>query len=404
MLLAMEQIFVARQAIYDRKQQVFAYELLYRSGLDNRAEFPDALSATTQVLLNAFMEIGLENLAGNRRIFVNFPQGFFSDLPPIPFDADRIVIELLEDLEVNEQLCQAVARLKARGFTIAIDDYLFESKWEPLLAHVDLIKVEIPGLSEAQLRQRIGPLKQKGLTLLAEKIETEEVYRLCLDLGFDLFQGFFFSRPNIVQGSKLDDNQMVVLRLLEKLNDPGAGMEEIEQQICQDAALSYKVLRHVNSAALGLPKKVESIRRALIVMGLQKIRVWASLMAMSGIKGKSSEVIVLALIRARMCEAMARECGYLNPDTAFTIGLFSKLDALLNQSLEAILPQLPLAQEVLDAILEQSGPGGELLRCAVGHELHDWPNMVFSGIDDERLQELYWDVVGEVWESGLVND
>ncbi|MEO5343352.1 MAG: HDOD domain-containing protein [Gammaproteobacteria bacterium SHHR-1] len=400
----MKQIFVARQAIYDRDQRVFAYELLYRAGLDNRAEFPDALSATTQVLLNTFMEIGLDNLAGGSRVFVNLPQGFFTDLPPIPFERDRIVLELLEDLEVNDALCQAVAKLKAEGFTLAIDDYLFESKWEPLMRHVDIIKVEIPGLSEAQLRQRVGPLKQKGLTLLAEKIETQAVYDLCRELGFDLFQGFFFSRPNIVQGKTLDDNQLVVLRLLEKLNDPSSSMEEIDQQISQDAALSYKVLRYVNSAAMGLPRKVDSIRRALVVMGLQKIRVWASLMAMSGVKGKSSEVIVLALIRARMCEALAREARSLGPDTAFTIGLFSMLDVLLDQPLEDILAKLPLAEEVLAALLRQQGPGGTLLRCAIGHERHDWPNMSYPGITHERLQELYWGVVGQVWQSGLIED
>jgi EAL and modified HD-GYP domain-containing signal transduction protein len=400
----MKQIFVARQAIYDRDQRVFAYELLYRAGLDNRAEFPDALSATTQVLLNTFMEIGLDNLAGRSRVFVNLPQGFFTDLPPIPFERDRIVLELLEDLEVNDALCRAVAKLKAEGFTLAIDDYLFESKWEPLMRHVDIIKVEIPGLSEAQLRQRVGPLKQKGLTLLAEKIETQAVYDLCRELGFDLFQGFFFSRPNIVQGKTLDDNQMVVLRLLEKLNDPSASLEEIDQQISQDAALSYKVLRYVNSAAMGLPRKIDSIRRALVVMGLQKIRVWASLMAMSGVKGKSSEVIILALIRARMCEALARESRSLGPDTAFTIGLFSMLDVLLDQPLEEILAKLPLAEEVLAALLQQQGPGGALLRCAIGHEQHDWPNMSYPGIAHERLQELYWEVVGQVWQSGLIED
>ncbi|MBF0256016.1 MAG: HDOD domain-containing protein [Gammaproteobacteria bacterium] len=398
----MKDVFVARQAIYDRKSQVFAYELLYRAGLDNRAEFPDALSATTEVLLNSFMEIGLDNLAGGKRVFVNLPQGFFTELPPIPFDNDRIVLELLEDLEVNDQLCQAVAKLKSEGFTIAIDDYLFESKWEPLLQFIDIIKVEIPGLTEEQLRQRIGGLKQKGLTLLAEKIETLEVYELCRELGFDLFQGFFFSRPNIVQGRKLDDNQMVVLRLLERLNDPEASMDDVERLISQDAALSFKVLRHANSASMGLSRKVDSIRRAIVLMGLQKIRVWASLMAMSGIKGKSTEVIVLALIRARMCEAMARESGYLNPDSAFTIGLFSMLDVLLDQPLEEILAKLPLANEGKEAILEHKGSGGALLECTIGHEHHDWQKMSLTGIEDQRLQELYWDVVGQVWHSGLV--
>jgi EAL and modified HD-GYP domain-containing signal transduction protein len=398
----MNDVYVARQAIYNRSMGVYAYELLYRAGLDNKAEFPDAMSATTQVLLNTFMEIGLDGLAGNSKVFINMPQRFFIDLPPIPFAKDRLVLELLEDLEVDENLVTAVKKLKAAGYTLAIDDYMFEGKWEPLLSMVDIIKVEIMGLTEQQLCERIHHLKPYKLTLLAEKVETHKTYELCRDLGFELFQGYFFSKPKVVQGKKLDDNQVVVLRLLEKLNDPEAAIEDIDKLICLDAGLSYKVLRYVNSAAMGLPKKVDSIRRAILLMGLKKIRAWASLMAMTGIKGKPTEVLALALVRAMFCESLLKERGTQDTDCAFTTGLFSMLDVMLDQPLVEILTQLPLAETIGKAILDHQGPDGEALACAIAYERHDWPNMVFSGVDTQRVHDIYWEVVGLVWQSGLI--
>lgn len=398
----MKNIYIARQAIYNRKMGVYAYELLYRACRTNRAEFPDALSATSQVLLNSFMEIGIEGLVGNHKAFINLPQNFFTETPPIPFDKDRIVLELLEDLDVNPQLIESVRKLKAEGYTIAIDDYLFEGKWEPLLELVDIIKVEITGLTEQELSSRISQLKSKKVMLLAEKVENYQVYELCRDLGFDLFQGFFFSKPNIIHGRKLDDNRLVVLKLLEKLNNPNSDMEDIERLLSQDAGLSYKVLRYVNSAAVGLPKKVEGIRRAIVLMGLSKIKTWASLIVMTGIQGKPTAVVASALTRAMMCEALVRETKAASPDSAFTAGLFSMLDVMLDQPLDTILGQLPLADEVKEAIAGHRGPDGEALCCAIAYEHHDWTQMSYPGVGNDRVQEIYWDVVSKVHESGLV--
>jgi len=397
----MKDIFVARQAIYDRRLRVFAYELLYRDGRADRAVFPDALSATSQVMLNAFMEIGIDTLVGEHRAFINLPQNFFRNTPSIPFDHHQVVLELLEDLEVDAHLIAVVRDLKRQGYTIAIDDYLFEDKWEPLLDLVDIIKVEIPGLSEEQLRARVAGLKTRNVGLLAEKIETHAVFELCKSLGFNYFQGYFFSRPRIVQGRKLDDNHMVILRLLEKLNDPNAGVEEIEQLISQDAGLSFKVLRFINSAAMGLPRKVDSIQRAIVLMGLNRIRSWASLITLTGIRGKPTELMVMSLIRARLCESLLRETGRSAPETGFTIGLFSLLDAMLDQPLTVILKQVPLSEEVRAAITRLEGPGGEALRCAIAYENQDWDAIGYRGIGAEQLQDIYLDAIQQVSKSSL---
>lgn len=392
----MKDIYIARQAIYNRKMGVFAYELLYRSGDTSQAPKTfDGTIATTEVLLNAFMEIGFSTLVGRHKAFINLPHSYFMNPTAIPFEPSQVVLEVLENLEVTDQLIEALKDLKSKGYVLALDDYVFEEKWNPVLKLVDIVKVEITGLEQLELEIRCKRLRSHGpQLLLAEKVETLEEYEFCRNIGFDFFQGFFFSRPKVVKGRKLDDNQVVVLRLLQKLNDPNAELAEISRFISHDLGLSYKVLRYVNSAAVGLRQKIESIQHAILLMGLNKIRAWASLMALSGIKGKSSELLNQALIRAMMCEALIKETKRASPESAFTAGLFSMLDAMLDQELEVVFSQLPLSDEVLSAILRGEGPIGEALSCAIAYERHDWDGMVFTGIARERVQILYWDMVG----------
>lgn len=393
----MKDIYIARQAIYNRKMGVFAYELLYRSGDTTQApKVFDGTIATTEVLLNAFMEIGFSTLVGRHKAFINLPQSYFLNPIAIPFEPSQVVLEVLENLEVNEQLLQAIKDLKAKGYVLALDDYVFEEKWNPVLKLVDIVKVEITGLNHLELEIRCKRLRSHGpQLLLAEKVETLEDYEFCRNIGFDFFQGFFFSRPKVVKGRKLDDNQVVVLKLLQKINDPKAELSEISRFISHDLGLSYKVLRYVNSAAVGLRQKVESIQHAILLMGLNKIRAWASLMALSGIKGKSSELLNQALIRAMVCECLIKETRSGSPESAFTAGLFSMLDVMLDQELDVVFSQLPLSDEVLAAILRGEGSIGKALACAVAYERHDWDGMVFPGIARERVQILYWDMVGQ---------
>lgn len=401
----MKDIYIARQAIYNRKMGVFAYELLYRSSATNQAPKTfDGTIATTEVLLNAFVEIGIVNLVGRHKAFINLPQSYFINPTPMPFEPGQVVLEILENLEVDDQLIQAVKDLKAKGYTLALDDYVFEPRWDPIIKLVDIVKVEITGLSRIELEIRCKRLRTHGPQLLAEKVETHEDYELCRDLGFEYFQGFFFSRPKIVQGRKLDDNQMVVLKLLQKLNDAKTDINEIGKLIAQDVGLSYKVLRYVNSAAVGLRQKIESIQRAIFLMGLGKIRAWASLMAMSGIKGKSTVLLNQALVRAMMCEALVRAAKVGNPESAFTAGLFSMLDVMLDQTMAVVLNQLPLSDDIQDAILHGKGPIGEALACALAYEQHDWDRMVFPGLDKDRVQVIYWDVVILAEESSLFGE
>lgn len=391
--IGMRDIYIGRQAIFDRNLDVYAYELLFRSSHKNYSDISalaNGDSATSEVLLNAFMEIGLDRIAGPHLVFVNLTRNFFLELPEIPFEKDRMVLELLEDVPVDERLLQAVRKLSQDGQLLALDDYSFEADREPLLPLVDIVKVEVPALSFGTIRSEIPKLKAHGVKLLAEKIETEEEYQQLLELGFDYFQGYYFSRPTVIQGKRLDENQMIVLRLISELNNPDVTINELEKLISQDASLSYKILRYINSAAIGMPREVTSIRKAVIFMGLSRIRAWTSLLAMCRLDGRPQAHFTTALVRAHMCEHLARHGG-CPPDTGFTVGLLSILDLLMDRPLTEIVDELALAGEIRSALLEYQGTAGQALRCARAYEMQDWESVQFEGVSDEAIINSYLD-------------
>ncbi len=385
----MHQIFVGRQAIFDRNIQVFAYELLYREQVEGNAPKVDGDQASSRVLLNSFMEIGLDRIAGKHPVFVNMTRGFFLDLPPMPFEKERVVLEILEDIEVDEQLVASVASLAAQGYRLALDDYEFEPKWDPLLPYMEIIKVEVPTLNWDRLADQLQRIRRPGLLLLAEKVETEEEYRQLHDLGFDLFQGYHFSRPNVVSGKRLGENHMVILKLLSRINDPDVTTEELERLIAQDPSLSYKILRYLNSAAIALPRTIESIGQAVVYLGLARLRAWASLLALSRVSNKPQELFLVALVRGHMCRSLVKQLQPAEAETAFTAGLLSILDLLLDRPLSEILEQISLSDTLHIALIQHQGLIGQALRCVLAYETQEWDRIRFPGMEQEEIQEAY---------------
>ena len=389
----MKDIFLGRQAIYDRDGGLYAYELLYRSSdMDNNGlrALLDGDSASSEVLLNTFMEIGLERIAGDARIFINLTRNLISCDHPLVQQKERVVMELLEDIPVDEKLLSEVSCLAGMGVTLALDDYVFDPVWDPLLPLVDIVKLEIPALSLEQIRQGLPKLRQHKLKVLAEKIETREEYEALHEMGIELFQGFFFSRPELIGGERLEENHTVVLRLLTALNHPDTGIEEIETLISQDAGLSYKTLRYINSAAMGMPRKVESIGQAVIYMGLRRIRAWVNLLVMAGLKDRPEDHYLMALVRAHLCDRLLQHAEPEN-SSGFLIGLFSILDLLLKRPLNEILGELSLAEEINGALLEGSGIAGQALRCTLKVEAGTWHQVDFPGISRQQIYDLYLD-------------
>lgn len=389
----MKNIFLGRQAIYRRDGGLYGYELLYRSGeIDNAGlkQLLDGDSASSEVLLNTFMEIGLERIAGDARIFINLTRNLISCDHPLVQQKERVVMELLEDIPVDEKLISEVSCLADMGVTLALDDYVFDPIWDPLLPLVGIIKLEMPALTLEQIRQGLPKLRQHKLKVLAEKIETREQYDALHDMGVDLFQGFFFSRPELIGAERLEENHTVVLRLLTALNHPDTGIEEIETLISQDAGLSYKTLRYINSAAMGMPRKVESIGQAVIYMGLRRIRAWVNLLVMAGLKDRPEDHYLMALVRAHLCDQLLQHAEPEN-SSGFLIGLFSILDLLLNRPLKEILSELSLAEEINGALLEGSGIAGQALRCTLQVEAGAWHLVDFPGLTRQQIHDLYLD-------------
>ena len=396
----MRDIYLGRQAIFDRKMELYAYELLFRSGNQNAANLIagiDGDSATSEVLLNTFIEIGLDRIAGPHPVFINLTRNFFLKMPEIPFEKDRVVLELLEDIPVDERLLQVVEDLSRSGHRLALDDYTFESKWDPLLPMVEIIKVDVLSLSLERIRQQIPRLKKHDVKLLAEKIETREDYEQLLELGFDYFQGYYFCHPTVLRGKRLDENQLVVLRLVSELNNPNVTINELERLITQDPSLSYKILRYINSAAIGMPQQVTSIRKAVIFMGLSRIRAWASLLALCQLDDKPRSHFTTALVRAHMCERLVAKQGGCPPETAFTVGLLSILDLLLDRSLSEIVAELALSDEIRDALLEQRGIAGRALRCTLAYEFQQRDEGGCEGFSDEDLVNVYLDASAQAF-------
>ena len=387
----MKDIYLGRQAIYDRNGKLYAYELLFRSTGDETESITnliDADGATSEVLLNTFMEIGLERIAGSARVFINLTRNLIACDHPLVQRKDQVVMELLEDIPVDEALVEQVACLSKMGVRIALDDYVFDPVWDPLLPWVHIVKLEIPALTLEQIRSGLPKLRRHGLKLVAEKVETAESYRALHDMGIDYFQGFYFSRPELIGGRRLEENQVVVLRLLAEINRPEATIEDIEALIRQDAGLSYKTLRYINSAAVGIPRKVESIGQAVIFMGFRRIRAWANLLVMAGLKIRLEDHYLMALVRAHLCERLMSQ-SHPHRGTGFIVGLLSTLDLLLGRPLDEILAELPLADEITSALLQGEGDAGSALTCARRVEDGVWQEVEFPGLDRNQIYHFY---------------
>jgi EAL and modified HD-GYP domain-containing signal transduction protein len=384
---------LARQPIFDGNMQVVAYELLCRNSDLKFITSTDGDAASSQVLLNAFTELSIEQVVGKHKAYVNFTRTLL-DSPP-PFNRQKLVIEVLEGQQIDASMLHSLKQLREQGYTIALDDFELDENTENLIAYADIIKLDVLNLSAERLRYHIDYLKPFGITLIAEKVETYEMFEQCKALGFDLFQGYFLAKPRVITGRKISENKQSVLQLLSALHDPNVPLEKIERMIARDTLLSFKLLRLVNSAAFGLQREVESLRQAIMLLGLNKLRNWVNLLALSNLSGKPHELSVAALTRARMCELISTQLKqHSRPDSYFTVGLLSTLDAFLDTPLEELLRNLSLSEALNQAMLTHSGPEGLVLQVVQAHEQGhwqdiDWEHLEKLGLTPETLAEIY---------------
>jgi len=383
------EIFIGRQPIYDRKLGVYAYELLFRTADVNKAAITDGDKATSDVIINTFLEIGLDNIVGNRLAFINLTRSFFVNEHSISLPKDRVVLELLEDIEADDNVVAGVKRLTDQGYTIALDDFIYHESLKPLVQLSNIIKIDIMTLGRDEVRDHVQALRKHPLQLVAEKVETQEEFDYCMELGFDYFQGYFLAQPKVIRGQRLPNNRLAILKLLSQLQDPDISPQQLEDLIAQDVAFSYRILRYVNSAAFAMPRTIESIQQAVVRLGLKSIKTWTTLLAMSQVDNKPAELVVTALVRAKMAEELARAQKADHPDSFFTVGLFSALDALMDNTMEEILTQLPLADHISDALLHRKGLHGEVLSSVLAYERGQWDQIPATRLKHSRIRDCY---------------
>lgn len=396
-----QDIHVARQPIFDRHSNVYAYELLFRSGSENAANFADGNSASSQVINNAFIEVGLQTITSGKPAFLNLTEDFVLGKIPLPLPSEFLVIEVLEDIEASEEVVESLREFSNQGYTIALDDYLLGDDKLAFFDVVDIVKVDVMECDKEQLEKRVKEMKGRGLKLLAEKVETYEEYELYREMGFDFFQGYYFSKPKIFNQQSIKPNRLAVLRLLSMLQDKDCQFAELEKIICQDVSMSYKVLRIVNSALYSIQREITSIRQAIVALGLNTIKEWLLIIVFTDIKDKPEELLKVSLQRARMMHSLA-EIANLDVDACFTAGLFSSIDALMDAPMDEIVKQLPLSNEIVSALLVRDGKIGKLLQVVVDFEQGKFGAGAEERLSSKDFQHCYLESIA--WSNELISN
>jgi EAL and modified HD-GYP domain-containing signal transduction protein len=300
-----------------------------------------------------------------------------------------VVLEVLETVKPDEELIRKLRHLRDLGYRIALDDFVCtESK--SLLEVAHYVKFEVIGNDWDQLARFVLEVRKYPVKLIAEKVETLEQFERCKALGFEYFQGYFFSRPQLMQGRRVAVNRLAAIRLIVKLNTPDVDVKGLQETISEDASLTYKLLSYINSATYSLTRKITSVGHAVVLVGLQKIKAWASLIVLASVDDKSRDLVMTGAVRARMCEHLARVLGLPKPERSFLVGLLSVLDALLDQPMADLVKSLPVESDIVDAVVNYEGSLGKVLKCALEYEKRNWAEArTAANLDEETIREAY---------------
>jgi EAL and modified HD-GYP domain-containing signal transduction protein len=386
----MANIFIGRQPIFDRKMSVIAYELLYRHADVERAIISDFDAASSEVVVNSLIDVGLDRLVGRAKAFCNFSRGFLIKGAGVSLAPEQLVVEVLETVRPEPEIFAALKRLSEAGHQIALDDFVLTDETIDLIQYADIVKVDVLEQTRAQVASQVFRLRKlKDLKLLAEKVETHDDFKYCQGLGFDYFQGFFFSKPQVMTGRKIAPGRLSMLRLMAELQRPEIDMEVLQQIVETDVNLSVKLLRQINSCFYSLLSEVKSVRQAIVYLGVNHIRNWACVIALGTIDDKPQEVVTMSLVRAKMCELLG---GAQDADLAsefFTVGLFSMLDTIFDSSMEEVLENMPLDSEVKAALTKREGIFGRVLANVEAHEKGEWDSVEREGYGQKQIMEAY---------------
>lgn len=374
-------VLFARQPILDRSQEVFAYELLFRNGADDHAEFVDGDLATRSVLLSAFADNSAPQLLNGKPGLLNIRLNMVANLPD--FAVEFLYVEILESEHNLAILDHEVEMLARRGFRVALDDFEMKNYRPELIDAVDIVKLDVIAMSRDELIAAVEQLRQHSVLLLAEKVETYDMFHFCKSLGFDYYQGYYFCRPELVTGHVLNANRKSLFDLLLLLYKPDDDVIAISQVIKRDAVLSYKLLKLVNSSFYRRATTVESIEHAVMLLGLQRIRSWATLVCLGDLNDKPQELQTESFMRATMCESLGANISHEMAQKCFSVGMLSSLDAWFNLPLVDLLSRLPLSTELNNALIKREGALGAILSTCLNYIHTHW-----DLIPSKRLEGL----------------
>ena len=376
----MEEAFIGRQAILDQQQKVYAYEILFRSGLKNAFDPTlDGNVATQSVMVGTMLEFGLKKLVSDKKAFINFTEQNLLNRAPKLLPPENVVVEILENVQPTPEIVEAVRELKAEGYKIALDDFVLLPGYEPLIEMADIIKVDFRITTDPEERQKLREILPSHVRLLAEKIETEEEFHQAMAFGYVLFQGYFFCKPAILHQKKLTSNALSRMRLLKEINRQNVDFASMTNIISSDTNLVHKLLTYINSAGIGLLNHVSNLKQATVLLGASGVKRWVTLISLQTFsEDKPPELFTLSLLRAKFCELIAGELKRpgLTQDAGFLIGMFSLLDVLLMLPMEEVLKEVALADDLNAALLGEDNDLRRILDLVIAYEKGDWDKVI----------------------------
>ncbi len=385
-------IYIGRQPILSKSKKTFAYELLFRDSLENSFPGIDGDIGTSRLLSNTFFSMGINEITGNKPGFINFTRELLLNKTPLLFPKESIVIEILEDIEPDRNVVAAIQEFRKKGYKIALDDFIFDKKYKPLIKLSHIIKFDLMATPLPTITALVKALKsQSDITLLAEKVETYEEYSLAKEMGFTLFQGYFFSKPEVISQTDLSANKMTLLNLISETGKSRLDFDRLSDIIKSDISISYKLMKFINSPYYRRSNEISTVRDAVSFLGEDTVKQFVRVLAAAGLSdNKPDELMRLSIVRARMCELMGKyiETAF-SSEELFTMGLFSTIDAMLDKDMDSVLKEISFSGKVKDALLGKDQNFTGLLNACICFENGTWEEGAFlNDCPDELLNNL----------------
>jgi EAL and modified HD-GYP domain-containing signal transduction protein len=390
-MLKMENIMVGRQPILDKKENLFAYELLFRSPKNN--EIFDGEKATAEVIMNSLESIGLSNLTQNKPAFINFTAKMIKNKIFDILSSDSIYIEILETVEVDEEIVEICKELKSQGFKIVLDDFEFKESLIELVKIADIIKIDFLNTTKKVRKETLYLIKSKynkDVKFLAEKIENYSHLKEAKKFDYDYYQGFYFTKPDIISGRKVEPFKQSYVNILEELNKEYPDFRKIENYIKQDLSMSYSLLRLVNSAAYGYD--INSIRQGIVLLGVDKLKKWSLLYSFKSLNNKKPDILLItSLTRAYFAESLKQHLDI--DEDLFILGMFSLINAYLDRDLKEVLPLISMKSKFKDALISKEGKLGEVIKIIEIYEKSNWQDLNKYSLDKKAVSNDYLEAI-----------